>query len=99
MERLLGCCAIALKLKETPLHEGWRNNPSVKSESARYGKWHLMEAPLLPSLLQLNFVTCFPGKGPGGKQSSWKALCKISRKTWCGCHRVEVPMALVGNLK
>lgn len=99
MERLLGCCAIALKLKETPLHEGWRNNPSVKSESARYGKWHLMEAPLLPSLLQLNFVTCFPGKGPGGKQSSWKALCKISRKTWCGCRRVEVPMALVGNLK
>lgn len=82
MERLWGYCAIALKLKETPLHEGWRNNPSVKSESARYGKWRLMEAPLLLSLLQLNFVSRFPGEGPGGKRSSWKALCKISRKTW-----------------
>lgn len=56
-------CSIALKLKETPLIKGWRNNACVKSESARYGRWSLKEAPLLASLLQLNSMPLSSG-GP-----------------------------------
>lgn len=73
-------CSIALKLKETPLIKGWRNNACVKSESARYGRWSLKEAPLLASLLQLNSMPLSSDEGPGWKLSSWRVLCEILRR-------------------